>query len=110
MMNYGGCGGGDKAGKKFARIVPKKYNRLPIPRFGTMVCQFGDSCLFTFKSPIMKLSKSLLSAVLIGIAVQAGTSCTKSKDDPDNKQKTEAQKESEKNKVPKDPCPACGMG
>lgn len=53
----------------------------------------------------MKLSKTLLSAILIGIAVQTGSSCTK--DPVDSKAKQEA-KQNEKPK--KDPCPACGMG
>ncbi|HLG38336.1 MAG TPA: hypothetical protein VI461_01670 [Chitinophagaceae bacterium] len=54
----------------------------------------------------MKLSKSLLTAILIGIAVQTTvTSCSKDIPDP---QKKEVKKEGEKN-VP-DNCPACGMG
>lgn len=57
----------------------------------------------------MKLPKSLLSAILIGIAVQTATSCKKDKELPDPKAKQEAQKEQEKN-IPSEPCPACGMG
>jgi len=57
----------------------------------------------------MKLSKTLLSAILIGIAVQGSTSCKKSKDD-DSKQKKEAQKKEEEKKAAIDSCPACGMG
>ncbi|MFC0773776.1 chryseobasin-related MNIO class RiPP peptide [Terrimonas alba] len=57
----------------------------------------------------MKLSKSLLSAILIGIVVQTTTSCKKDKDIPDPKAKQEAQKEQEKTN-PAEPCPACGMG
>lgn len=56
----------------------------------------------------MKLSKTLLSAILIGIAVQGSTSCKKTKDD--DKQKQEAQKKEESKKTPAYPCPACGMG
>lgn len=56
----------------------------------------------------MKLPKTLLSAILIGIAVQTTTSCKKEKDLPDSKAKKES-KEEEKNKPPY-PCPACGMG
>jgi hypothetical protein len=56
----------------------------------------------------MKLSKTLLSAILIGIAVQGTTSCKKSKDD--NKEKQEAQKKEEAKKAAADLCPACGMG
>jgi hypothetical protein len=56
----------------------------------------------------MKLPKTLLSAILIGIAVQTTTSCKKDKDLPDTKAKKEA-KEEEKSKPPF-ACPACGMG
>lgn len=52
----------------------------------------------------MKLPKTLLSAILIGIAVQTMTSCEKEKTpDPKEKQKQE------KTQQP-DSCPACGMG
>ena len=57
----------------------------------------------------MKLSKSLLSAILIGIVVQTTTSCKKDKDIPDPKAKQEAQKEQVKTNLA-EPCPACGMG
>ena len=56
----------------------------------------------------MKLPKTLLTAIVIGIAVQTVTSCSKDKDLPDTKAKKEA-KEEEKNKPPY-LCPACGMG
>jgi hypothetical protein len=56
----------------------------------------------------MKLPKSLLSAILIGIVVQT-TSCKKDKDIPDPKAKLEKQKEQGKSN-PSEPCPACGMG
>lgn len=56
----------------------------------------------------MKLPKSLLSAIVIGIAIQT-TSCKKDKELPDPKAKQEAQKEQEKSN-PSGPCPACGMG
>lgn len=56
----------------------------------------------------MKLPTTLLSAILIGIAVQTAPSCKKEKDDPDAKAKKES-KEEEKAKQP-DYCPACGMG
>jgi hypothetical protein len=53
----------------------------------------------------MKLSKSLLTAILIGIAVQTTTtSCTKDQPEPEKK---EVKKEGEK--YP-DNCPACGLG
>ena len=53
----------------------------------------------------MKLSKSLLSAIMIGITVQA-TSCTKEKYFP----QPDAEKAAKnKTQVP-DSCPACGMG
>jgi hypothetical protein len=57
----------------------------------------------------MKLPKTLLSAILIGIVVQTASSCGKDKDVKDTKAKTEEQKEKEKNN-PSEPCPACGMG
>jgi hypothetical protein len=57
----------------------------------------------------MKLSKSLLSAILIGIVVQTTSSCKKDKELPDPKAKQEAKKEGEKSN-PSYPCPACGMG
>lgn len=57
----------------------------------------------------MKLSKSLLSAILIGIVVQTTSSCKKDKELPDQKTKQETQKEGEKINPPY-PCPACGMG
>ncbi|GEP96181.1 chryseobasin-related MNIO class RiPP peptide [Chitinophaga cymbidii] len=50
----------------------------------------------------MKLPKTLLSAILLGIAVQTTTSCGKDKL-PDPKEKKEEKK-------PVDNCPACGMG
>jgi hypothetical protein len=57
----------------------------------------------------MKLSKSLLSAILIGIVVQTTSACKKDKELPDPKAKQEAQKEQEKSNS-SEPCPACGMG
>lgn len=56
----------------------------------------------------MKLSTSLLSAILIGIAVQTTTSCKKEKEDA--KAKQEAKKSEESKQTPPDPCIACGMG
>ncbi|MBX2922031.1 MAG: hypothetical protein KF746_07555 [Chitinophagaceae bacterium] len=56
----------------------------------------------------MKLSKTLLSAILIGLAVQTGTSCKKDKL-TDLKEKKEAKKDQEKSRLPES-CPACGMG
>jgi hypothetical protein len=53
----------------------------------------------------MKLSKSLLSAILIGIAVQTTViSCGKD-DQPQPKEKKEPKKDQ-----PLGNCPACGMG
>lgn len=53
----------------------------------------------------MKLSKSLLSAILIGIAVQTTlVSCGKD-DAPQPKKETPKE-----NNQPLDGCPACGMG
>jgi hypothetical protein len=59
----------------------------------------------------MKLSKSLLSAIVIGIAVQT-VACKKEKDPTDPRIKLEAKKtDSNKNNTgyPEN-CPACGMG
>jgi hypothetical protein len=59
------------------------------------------------KSKKMKLSKSLLSAILIGIAVQTTTvSCGK------EEQPKPEEKEVPKKETPStwDSCPACGMG
>ena len=60
----------------------------------------------------MKLSKSLLSAIVIGITVQTITSCTKEKDPNDAKAKQEAKKSGENKANPNYQynCPACGMG
>lgn len=58
---------------------------------------------FTPKTTKMKLPKTLLSAVLIGIAMQTITSCTKEKT-PDPKEKPKQEKQQP------DGCPACGMG
>jgi hypothetical protein len=54
----------------------------------------------------MKLPKSLLAAIVIGIAVQT-SSCSKDKDVPDPKKK-EVKKEGVV--VIPENCPACGMG
>ena len=58
----------------------------------------------------MKLSKSLLSAIVIGIAVQT-TACKKEKDPTDARIKLEAKKTGNTNTAgyPEN-CPACGMG
>jgi hypothetical protein len=53
----------------------------------------------------MKLSKTLLSAIMIGIVVQTGTACKKDKESISAKAKKEAKKAGQK-----DSCPACGMG
>jgi hypothetical protein len=59
----------------------------------------------------MKLPKPLLSAILIGVAVQAGTSCKKQMDDSNREKKeTIIQKVIEQKKTPTFNCPACGMG
>ncbi len=55
----------------------------------------------------MKLSTSLLSAIVAGLVLQGAVSCTKSKEDPSSKT---SQAEKDKKKVPAVPCPACGMG
>jgi hypothetical protein len=57
----------------------------------------------------MKLPKPLLSAILIGVVAQAGTSCKKQVDGADKK-KSIIQKVLEEKKKPTFNCPACGMG
>lgn len=57
----------------------------------------------------MKLPKSLLGALLIGIAVQSASSCTKDKNISEEKLKKAAQEKEEAKNNP-DYCPACGMG
>lgn len=57
----------------------------------------------------MKLSKSLLTAILVGITLQTTTSCKKDKELADPKAKQEAKKEQEKSTAPES-CPACGLG
>ena len=52
----------------------------------------------------MKLSKTLLGAILVGITLNTTTSCKKEKQTPKSEQEA-------KQKAAKiDPCPACGMG
>lgn len=61
----------------------------------------------------MKISKALLGAILVGVAVQTTTSCTKM-----DKKAVKPESESVKGCFPGDPgdppvtepCPACGMG
>lgn len=52
----------------------------------------------------MKLSSTLLSAILLGITLQTTVAC--------NKEKIAEKKETKKEEKapPADPCPACGMG
>lgn len=59
----------------------------------------------------MKLSKALLGAILLGVAVQTTTSCTK-KDKDLIKPTAEAQANEQPANQNPDPgsCPACGMG
>ncbi|GAA0560879.1 chryseobasin-related MNIO class RiPP peptide [Chitinophaga japonensis] len=58
----------------------------------------------------MKLSKSLLSAILIGIAVQTtATSCEKD-NTPEPQVKHESKDGTDKTPQVPDGCPACGMG
>ncbi|WP_188316039.1 chryseobasin-related MNIO class RiPP peptide [Chitinophaga agrisoli] len=58
----------------------------------------------------MKLSKSLLSAIVLGIGMHTITSCTKEKQAEPTVGKL--QKELQQQAAPghSDPCPACGMG
>lgn len=54
----------------------------------------------------MKLSKSLLSAILIGIVVQSLPACKKEKETP----KTNKENKGQETPAPSEPCPGCGMG
>ena len=60
----------------------------------------------------MKLSKTLLSAILVGIAVQTLPSCKKSNDSPNFKQQLIELRNKAHHITPPYPynCPACGMG
>ncbi|ULQ53427.1 chryseobasin-related MNIO class RiPP peptide [Flavihumibacter fluvii] len=55
----------------------------------------------------MKLPKTLLSAILTGISVQTAVSCSKAKETPGAKAKTESKQKTDQ---VTDSCPACGMG
>ena len=58
----------------------------------------------------MKISKTLLGAIAVGVAVQVTvSSCTKAEVRPQSEKKIE--KPSPNNQPPNcEPCPACGMG
>ena len=56
----------------------------------------------------MKLSKALLGAILVGVAVQA-TGCNKGGDPTPKGEKSAANATKEGTKTP-DNCPGCGMG
>nr|WP_295866273.1 hypothetical protein [uncultured Chitinophaga sp.] len=56
----------------------------------------------------MKLPKSLLGAILVGITLQTATSCKKEKL-PTAQEEKKKQDEEFKKRFP-DGCPACGMG
>ncbi|THU32908.1 hypothetical protein FAM09_26010 [Niastella caeni] len=60
----------------------------------------------------MKLSKTLLAALLTGITLQGLESCTKDKDGPSKEEKEKEEEGKGKPKPPTVPynCPACGQG
>jgi len=61
----------------------------------------------------MKLSQSLLSAIVIGIAVQPVGSCKKEKDPTDARTQQQLLKTNSNKNTPTtypENCPACGMG
>ncbi|RBL88329.1 hypothetical protein DF182_17190 [Chitinophaga flava] len=67
--------------------------------------------LYAFIHPLkkistMKLPKSLLGAILVGITMQTATSCKKDKAPTVKEEKKEA---TEKKSIPSN-CPGCGMG
>jgi hypothetical protein len=64
--------------------------------------------IISFKNNNMKLPKALLAAIVLGITLQATSSCGKDKEVVGSQTTKEAEKENPK-PVP-DPCPACGMG
>lgn len=57
----------------------------------------------------MKLPKSLLGAILVGISMQTVTSCKKDQAPTVKEQKKEIKKPEDGINTP-DNCPACGMG
>ncbi len=57
----------------------------------------------------MELSKALLGAMLLGIAVQT-TSCTKGDDKKVKPSTTHQESTTVPNAEGNEPCPACGMG
>jgi len=97
-----------------------------LERFCPVDATFLSVPLSGIKPPLktdMKLSKSLLSAIVVGIAVQSAVSCTKSTVPPMNPGGPSQQAEQQKSPsagsptqpapVPewlKNGCPACGMG
>jgi hypothetical protein len=91
----------------FYRLYPATFCQLRLSR--GRIARFLSSWSPNLKYEKMKLSKSLLSAILLGIAIQAIPSCKKEKTTPaTNKEKT-----SNENPPPPsfpDGCPACGMG
>lgn len=91
------------AKQHFTSVV---YTIYPRNKF---LSKCNDECgvPVNLKTPDMKLSTALLTAIVAGITLQAATSCTKTKEDPATQT---SQQEKEKKKVPTDPCPACGMG
>lgn len=58
----------------------------------------------------MKLTQTLLSALLAGITLNTAVSCTKDKDMTDPKTQEKNKKEKEQKPVIPFNCPACGMG
>jgi len=58
----------------------------------------------------MKISKSLLGAILVGIAVQTTTTSCAKKDNESLKQEQKQLSDVDNSQPPHDDCPACGMG
>jgi len=57
----------------------------------------------------MKIPKSLIGAILVGIAVQTTTTSCEKKDNDSLKQEQKQASDVDHNQPPYD-CPACGMG
>jgi hypothetical protein len=58
----------------------------------------------------MKLSKALLGAIMVGITLQATTSCKKDKESITGQAWKKAIEKIHQKATPGSNCPACGMG
>ena len=109
--------------QKKAQLTAERYRAVPVPvalgphtryYYRVVGCNhwrsrwlFPSHTLLYLTLFLMKLSKALLSAILVGVTVQATTSCNK-KEDPEPKT-TATQSSGNGVKEPIN-CPACGLG